>query len=278
MPEEGAFNLNLEEVTRIDMEGYVRTYISDDAICLLDSTCRLYKIRNGSYDRYDTVSTDETFSWMQVIRNGNLYAALTGDNHIYTYSFRHSDYMSVAAGDYELVEFDYCHQDSINKNPAASAFVDLVMKSETGFEQNRIRTVAMCKNANMGLLQLYDGAVHIYDSATGEKIKTIYSIEGAVNLFYYDERNGFYYISSINVDVYDEDFKNIYSINDCVLAGIEKESGAILVFDMESSNSEFFSGYYTVNPVTYEQLISMTDEFLSGYEPDERVKEKYSLG
>ena len=36
--------------------------------------------------------------------------------------------------------------------------------------------------------------------------------------------------------------------------------------------------YFMVYPVTYEQLISMTDEFLGDYEPDERVKEKYSLG
>ena len=30
--------------------------------------------------------------------------------------------------------------------------------------------------------------------------------------------------------------------------------------------------------VTYDQMISMSDDYLAGYEPDERVKEKYSLG
>ena len=270
-------NLNLEEVDRIDAGGNIRSYVSGDAICLMDSEYHLYMLRNGSYERYDTVPDDDTFSWMQVIRNGNLYAALTGDNHIYTYSFRHSDYMNVA-GDYEPLQFSYCEQGDLSRTPVASSFVTLVMKGEPGFEQNRIKTVAMCKNANMGLIQLYDGAVHIFDSTNGEKIKTIYSIEGSVNLFYYDDRNGYYYISSMNVDIYDENFKNIYSITDCVLAGIENESGAIVVYDLKNGDSEFFSGYYALSPVTYEQLIPMADEFLSGYEPDERVKEKYSLG
>ena len=271
-------NKSLEEAAWIDTGVYVRTYTSKDAIYLVDSTCKLYKIRNGAFDRYDTVPTDATFSWMQVLRNGKLYAALTGDNHIYTYSFRHSDYMTVAAGDYEVLAFDYLEQGLIYENQATSAFVDLVMKNETGFQQNRIKTVVMCKNAGLGLIQLFDGAVHIYDSATGGKIKTIYSIEGSVNQFYYDERTGYYYISSMNVDVYDGNFKNIYSINNCVLTGIDKQSGAIVVFDKTNSNSEGFSGYYTAYPVTYEQLILLADEFLSGYEPDERIKEKYSLG
>ena len=96
--------------------------------------------------------------------------------------------------------------------------------------------------------------------------------------FYYDKQSGYYYISSINVDVYDSNFKNIYSIRNCILSGIEKQSGALVVMDITFSDPNNYTGHYTVYPVTYDQLISLTDDYLSGYEPDERVKEKYSLG
>ena len=271
-------NKRLEEVDRLDAGQLTRTYVSGDAIYLVDSDCRLILIRNGVYDRYDTVPADATFSWMQVIRNGKLYAALVGDNHIYSYSFRHSDYMTVAEGDYEELPFDYFDYESIYDNPETSVFVEMVMQSETEFRQNRIRTVAMCRNADLGLIQLFDGAVHIYDSSTGEKIKTMYSVDGFVNSFFYDRRNGYYYISSMNVDVYDGNFKNIYSICDCMLTGIDNQSGAIVVYNVHNDHTGNKSVYYKACPVTYEQLISLADEFLSGYEPDERVKEKYSLG
>ncbi len=233
---------------------------------------------NGQYSSYDTVSTEVKDSWMHEFRNGKLYCAITGDNHIYTYTFRQSDYMTVTTGNYEELTYDSVQIQLINENPAASSFVDLIKQNETGFGQNRIKRVAMCRNAGLGLVQLYDGAVHIYDSSTGEKLKTVYSIEGEVNVFYYDRRSGYYYLSAWNLYVYDEDFKNIYSVKDCVLAGIEKQSGALVVYDMTHSNPDNISGLYTLSPVSYDQLISLADDYLDGYEPDERVKEKYSLG
>ena len=271
------FNKNLEETARIDSGSFYRKFISGDAIYLLDSNCKLYKINNGAYDCYDTVPSDSVYSWMVVLRNGKLFAALPGDNHIYTYSFRQSDYMTVNSCDYEELTYDYYEMDYIQENPAASSFVDLIMQNETEFQQSRIRRVVFCDNADYGLVQLYDGAVHIYYSSTGEKIKTIYSLEGSVNEFYYDQNIGYYYLSSSNVDVYDENFKNIYSIRNCILCGIEKQSGAIVVYDLTGGLSGYGSEY-TAYPLTYEQLIAMADEFLNGYEPDERVKEKYSLG
>ncbi|MCR5327533.1 MAG: toll/interleukin-1 receptor domain-containing protein [Saccharofermentans sp.] len=271
-------NKDLNEVERFETGYSIRMFISGDAIYLMDSTSRFYKIMNGKYVSYGTILTDVNNSWMQEFRNGKLYCAITGDNHIYTYTFRQSDYMTVTTGDYKEVTYDSVQIQVIGEDPDAASFVDLIMESETEFEQNRIKRVAMCQNADFGLVQLYDGAVHIYDSSTGEKLKTIYSIEGAVNVFYYDRQSGYYYISAWDLHVYDEDFKNIYSINDCVLVGIEKQSGDLVVYDMTNSNSDNISGHYTLCPVTYNQLISIADECLDGYEPDERVKEKYSLG
>ena len=271
-------NKRLEEVDKFDAGQNTRTYASGDAIYLVDSNGRLILVRSGAYERYNSVPEDSNFSWMQVIRNGKLYAAKPGDNHIYTYSFRKSDYMTVAEGDYEELPFSYYEDNSIYENPETSAFVEKVMQSETEFQQNRIKTVAMCRNKELGLVQLFDGAVHIYNSSTGEKIKKIYSAEGSVNNFYYDRRNGYYYISTANVDVFDENFKNIYSIRDCTLTGLDNQSGAIVVYAVDNSNTGNKSAYYKVYPLTYEKLISLADEFLSGYVPDERVKEKYSLG
>ena len=272
------YDKKLNEKNRFETGDFIRTFVSDDAVILLDSTGRLYRIINGESACYDTLLADGNYSWMQVFRDGKLYAAITGDNHIYTYTFRHSDYMTVTTGDYEEILSVYADVELIYENPVTSAFVDLVMKNETEFQQNRIRRVVMCQNADLGLVQLYDGAVHIYDSSTGAKIKTIYSVESRVSNFYYDSYRGYYYLSSLNVDIYDEDFKNIYSIKNCALAGIEKPGGNPVLFSLTQNNPDNYSGHYTACPVTYDQLISMADDYLSGYEPDERVKEKYSLG
>ena len=35
--------------------------------------------------------------------------------------------------------------------------------------------------------------------------------------------------------------------------------------------------YYLINPVTYGELIALADKEITGYSPDERVKEKYGL-
>ena len=34
---------------------------------------------------------------------------------------------------------------------------------------------------------------------------------------------------------------------------------------------------YTIEIISYEEMIRMADELLNGYEPDERTKEKYGL-
>lgn len=269
---------DLNDADQFEASGYIRTFVSSDELVLLDSSGMMYKIRDGEYNSYDTGLNSDTFTCMLEYRGGKLYAAITGDNHIYNYTFRQSDYMVVTSGDYEDLMSDYYDIIQIHEDPDVSDFVDLVMQNETEFQENRIIRVVMCHNAELGLIQLYDGAVFIYDSSTGEKIKTIYSLESFVNVFYYDEQSGYYYLSSNNVDVYDSNFKNIYSIRNCNLSGIEKQSGAIVVFDLTYSDPNNFSGHYTVYPVTYDQLISLTDDYLSGYEPDERVKEKYSLG
>ena len=269
---------DLNDVDQFEASGYIRTFVSSDELVLLDGSGMMYKIRDGEYNSYDTGLNSDTFTWMLEYRGGKLYAAKTGDNHIYTYTFRQSDYMVVTSGDYEDLMSDYYDIIQIHEDPDVSDFVDLVMQNETEFQENRIIRVVMCHNAELGLIQLYDGAVFIYDSSTGEKIKTIYSLESFVNVFYYDEQSGYYYLSSNNVDVYDSNFKNIYSIRNCILSGIEKQSGAIVVLDLTFSDPNNYTGHYTVYPVTYDQLISLTDDYLSGYEPDERVKEKYSLG
>lgn len=269
---------DLNDVDQFEASGYIRAFVFSDEVILLDDFDSMYKIRDGRYTCYDTGLSNEYLSWMQEYRDGKLYAAQTGDNHIYTYTFRQSDYMTVFSGDYEELPIYNYDIDLACKDPKISSFVDLVMQNETGFEKNRIKRVVMCHNAELGLIQLYEGTVFIFDASTGEQIKTIYSMEGYVNTFYYDKQSGYYYISSINMDVYDSNFKNIYSIRNCILSGIEKQSGAIVVLDLTFSDPNNYTGHYTVYPVTYDQLISLTDDYLSGYEPDERVKEKYSLG
>lgn len=52
------------------------------------------------------------------------------------------------------------------------------------------------------------------------------------------------------------------------------QSGSLVLIDNTYSDYNNLIGQYSVYPVTYDQLISLTNDYLSGYEPDERVKEK----
>ena len=152
------------------------------------------------------------------------------------------------------------------------------MKKEKDYTEDRIYNVVLCEYADLGIIQLWDGRISIYEASTGKHIKTIYAMEGTVRGFYYDQKLSYYYISASNLYIFDEDFRSVCEIPDCTLVGLDRETGYPVVLDLTHTGMEDNEILYLVHPVTYEQLISMADAYLNGYEPDERVKEKYSLG
>ena len=135
----------------------------------------------------------------------------------------------------------------------------------------------LCQNADLGLVHLYDGTVYIYERASGQKVKTIYGMFGFVNAFCYDRKSGCYYISGESgVEVYDTDFRNIYRIEDVCLGGFDLESqDPVLRKYMKYFDDE--TELFLFHPISRDEVLSLADEYLDGYEPDERIKEKYGL-
>ena len=265
-------NRNLETMTSTEINGLASIMTTTEGIVLLgfaDGDC--WQIRNGGYSHFSPNNTGTIFICEKSFRNGKLYIAVTGENHIYTYAVRQSDYMTTYYGDYK--ELEYWSGD----DPEKLRFRELVMKKEKDYTEDRIYNVVLCENADLGIIQLWDGRVSIYKASTGTHIKTIYTLEGTIRGFYYDQKLSYYYISASNIYIYEEDFRSVCEIPDCSLVGLDRETGYPVVVDLTHTDMESEEILYLVHPVTYEQLISMADDYLDGFEPDDRIKEKYSL-
>lgn len=204
---------------------------------------------------------------MKDSRAGVIYLAAVGDNSVATYSKISSEYLLPYDGEYDSIEF-------LNYNdPRRENFINLVKEVNPEMDTSRFIEIAFCDNADLGAVQCWDGRLDVYNSVTGERVKTVYSIDGYATKFHYDEEAGFYYIDATNVEVFDENWKNIYRIPNGYLSGVDKDTKQ-LVISRYTGEEEFL---YLVYPVTYEMLINLADKALEGYTPDERVKEKYSL-
>lgn len=265
-------NRKLETLTSTESNGLASIMTTTEGIVLLgfsDGDC--WRIRDGSCSHFSPNNTGTIFNCEKSFRNGKLYIAETGENHIYTYAVRKSAYMQSYNGEYEQIEVRE------SDDPELLRFRELVMKKERDFTEDRIYNVVLCENADLGIIQLWDGQISIYDSSTGKHLKTIYTMEGSVIGFYYDQERSYYYIGASNVYIYDEDFRSVCEIPDCSFVGKDYATGDPVVLDLTHTDMESEEILYLVHPVTYEQLISMADAYLNGYEPDERVKEKYSL-
>ncbi|MBP5261865.1 MAG: toll/interleukin-1 receptor domain-containing protein [Clostridiales bacterium] len=259
-------------VTEMAVDSIFQSFVTDDGIILVDSSGGYFKIKDGICNYIESEVNDSMFAWERVYNNGKLYLVKTGDNHIYTYAFRQSEYLTLYDGDFEsLWEYDEEAQRQEER------FLHRLMQEETAYDESRVYKALLCGNNDVGLVQLWDGEVCIYDVSTLECLKTIYSIDGTINDFYYDEISEYYYISADSTLVYDRSFKNIYTINNCGLAGVDTATGNLVVFDYQNSDENDEPLKYLVRPVTYDMLITMADEYLNGYVPDVRVQERYSL-
>ena len=71
--------------------------------------------------------------------------------------------------------------------------------------------------------------------------------------------------------LFNKDFIEFAKIKDCYFKGVEPVSENPILGDMLTGNE------YLITPLTYEEIIKLADEALNGYEPDKRIKEKYSI-
>ncbi|SCW64548.1 TIR domain-containing protein [Ruminococcaceae bacterium YRB3002] len=265
------FNRDLVFQKKINVKSYIQRFITDAEMILVDNYGGCYRINNGDYEYLEPNTTEDVFSWEKTFTNGTLFVCEPGSTHVYTYTFRQSDYLTRYFGEYEEFGHSGLGDTDVNR------FRDLVMEKETEFTMEDVYMVTLCTNADAGIIQLWDEELCIYDSVTGERLKTIYSTEGTLNGFYYDEEDGYYYISTWDTEVFDVNFRYIYSIKGCIIQGVDRVTGDPVVTEINADPDVGDKVMYLVHPVTYDKLISIADEMLKGYEPDERVSERYGI-
>lgn len=264
-------NRNLEVIRTIDVDVDLYTSVlTPDGIAIFDLKDGCYLIRDGEYRFFDPDVDDTKLIWSKDYADGTMYLSGSGEDQINTFSFRETDYLKPYSDTVKKFESSVLFDD-----PEASSLQNLVLGKETEFGKDMIYSTIMCENADYAAIQLWDGRVYIYRRSSGEPVKKAYAIEGSVQRFYYDENGGNYYISSERyLEIYDDGFRTIGSISDCLMIGYDGATGHPVV--LHNKGDEDY-GYYLVFPLKYEDLIREADDFLAGYEPNERIKTKYGL-
>lgn len=263
-------NRNLEVLRTIDVDVDLSTSVlTPDGIAIFDLKDGCYLIRNGECRFFDPDVDDAKLIWSKDYADGTLFLSTTGNNQIDTFSYRETDYLKP----YADTPVSFSIRNELD-DPEIPALEDKVMKKEKEFSRNMIYEVIMCENADYAAFQLWDGEVCVYSRSTGDRVKTLYPADGYVWSFYYDASCGNYYIGTENsVEVFDSEFRSIGSISGCSLSGYDGATGHPVVMHRRGDELD----YYLVVPVSYEELLSLADDLLSGYEPGQRVREKYGL-
>ena len=116
-------------------------------------------------------------------------------------------------------------------------------------------------------VQYHDHSSGIYDAAALERIASPDISESSLCRFEYSDIAGCYILSSLYKSYFlDEEF-NVFCTTNCIA-----DSGKdcfILVNALREA--------YSVPYVSYEDLIKEADDYLNGYEPPERIRQKYNI-
>lgn len=251
--------------------GFGGVTVKNDEIILFDDG-GYHRISHGEYSYVRPKKSEGAASYVEDYCNGKLFLAYMGENHIYTYQSRDSQFIQRYSGVYERVDYAY-----YNSSSDADSFRSFIIQKSQDYSEDRVKEVLLCQNADLGLVQLFDGTVYIYERSTGNKVKSIYGMFGFINAFSYDEKSSYYYISGESgVEVFDSEFRNLYRINDVYLVGFDMDSQdpVLQKYKVDFDDEEEL---FLFHPISCDDVVSLADEYLDGYEPDERIKEKYGL-
>ena len=264
-------NRNLEVIRTIDVDVDLSySVLTPDGIAIFDLKDGCYLIRDGEYRFFDPDVDDTKLIWLKDYADGAIYLSGSGEDQINTFSFRKTDYLKPYSDTVKEFESSILFDD-----PEVSSLQNLVLGKETEFGKDMIYSTIMCENADYAAIQLWDGRVYIYRRSSGEPVKKAYAIDGLVQRFYYDENGGNYFISSErSIEIYDDAFSTIGSISDCLMIGYDEATGHPVI--SHNRGDEDYDNYLVL-PLQYEDLIRKADDYLSGYQPNERIKAKYGM-
>ncbi len=262
-------DLEVQKTIRSDVGLSSSCYTTAEGIVIFDRGAGCYLIRDGECRFYDPDVQNNNMFWPHYFASDTLYLAVTGETQINTFVFKQADHLVP----YSDTPAEFKAQ-GLSDNPAKDEFKSLILENENDFGPDMIYDVCFCENADFAALQLWDGEICIYRRSSGESVKRIYETFDYSCWFYFDESSGNYYIDAHDgVEVFDKDFHTICSIPGCFLVGYDAATGHPVVKG-KNLDEEIM---YLVMPVSYEELIKAADDLLSGYEPDQRIKEKYGL-
>ena len=260
---------DLEILTTETLEQQINECVaSGGSVVLTEGVSGFHVIKDGKCEFHKVeFNSNNEHSYNRSYSNGVFYAAKTGENIISTFTNQQSDYISDYYGTPEFISV------SFNDDPQIVAMKNHILEHISGLDESRIFQIIPCENSDIFLAQLNDGTIIIYDKNAGAAIKTIYSSDGYARCFYFDNIRDYYYIGTNSIEVYDKDFRSLYQITDCYLAGTDPESGYPVAVKYSGEEEH----HYLIRPVTYKELINAADTYLDGYVPDEKIKERYGF-
>ncbi len=223
-------------------------------------------------EEYKTIQQIPVFPQDTVLSSGDrihylddrLFLARFGTDYITEYGVGKSDCL-IKQDDYDFFEYDY----AMYQEP--EEFVSQI----AGRDSLEVNIYKISSDKKYIALQTKDNMLYIYDYATLEKVKEMFVLEGSLSNFVYSVENKSYFVDFLGWDVtcvaiLDEDFRYNTEIQGATLNGVQPGTGEPVI-----GLSDYYS--YTLNMPDYEEVIKRADEKLAGYQPEEKVLEKYGL-
>ncbi len=140
-----------------------------------------------------------------------------------------------------------------------------------GFDMDQYLIGNVSSDGKYYIVFLADGYAALYDAETMERIKVIYENISYCYCFDYLEKYNCYVLVDGDLEVLNEDFEIVMTIRD--------------VWDVEYDPDDEGKFYvlrnngltYELHFLSYEEVIRYADELLDGFEPSQRMKEKYGF-
>jgi WD40 repeat protein len=116
-----------------------------------------------------------------------------------------------------------------------------------------------------------DDTLYIYETASGKVIKEIYNSNLVMS------HRKFYHLDAMNMyiienRVFDKNFNIISDLPQGEIVQKESDGKSVIVRSPYSLYT-----FYRITLLSYDEVLKKADEVLDGYEPDERMKEKYNM-
>ena len=197
----------------------------------------------------------------------------TGSDYVTVYKKNVTDCL-VEMEDYSVPD-DYFYDDEV-PDELLNFVNDLI-------EEEGIPVIfkGIADNKKYYVVQMKDFQTRFYDIETKECVKKSYIEDKTLWKIDYCEKYDCYFLAMIDVngtklEILDSDLNHIASLSNFYIVDTDGGiDGDPVIFTVGGDNMEFI--YYSLNLLTYEEVMKKADSMLNGYVPDSNTLEKYGL-